>query len=130
MKIRISKLLPIAICAVVLLGVTNALATAYTSTGIGGDWSLTSTWTPNTGVPGSGDTAAIATSAPVSVSDAEAAASITIQKGATLTIGTGGNLTVGGTITQSGGSSGTSTVTLSGGSGTLNLNSAATAFTS
>ena len=116
-------------CAVALLGATNALATAYTSTGGGGNWNSSSTWTP-AGVPGASDSIAIAAGDPVSVSDMEAVSAITIQKGATLTIATGGNLTVSGTVTQSGGSSGTATLTLAGGSGTLNLNDATTAFSS
>ena len=104
------------------LAPASVLATAYTSTGSGGNWNSSATWSP-AGVPGSSDTAAIAATAPVTVNDAEAATTMTLQKGATLTISTGGILTMSGVgiITQSGGSSGASTIDLSGGTGMLIL---------
>jgi hypothetical protein len=130
------KIFGILAAFVALLGAMNVQAAPFTSAGGGGNWNLGATWgnagnnVVGSGVPGASDTAAINSLSPVTVTDTEAVSGITLQKGTTsLSIGTGGNLTVSGTIAQSGGSGTAPVLSLSSGSGTLNLGSAATLFT-
>ncbi len=78
--------LPILALLVTLLGAATASAATYTSTGAGGDWGTTTTWSPN-GTPTSADTVIIASGSPVTTSSGTLACGVlTVNSGATLTM--------------------------------------------
>jgi len=86
-----------------LIVLFSSYATTYSSTGAGGLWSASASWSPAApaGGPTTGDIVTIISGSPISVAAAATCATITINSGGQLFL-TGGNLTVSTTFTING----------------------------
>jgi hypothetical protein len=112
---KIQKMLMMFAAMMVLLGAMNCSATSYTFNAASGVWNSAANWTPNTGYPGSGDTAIIPTADLVTGlgGSSQACATLTIQGSGTVTVDAN-TLTVSGvtTVGSSGGTGAKLTISL------------------